>query len=183
MKLTLTVFLIGFSGSGKTTLGSKLARQWKVSFIDTDQLIEEMTGKSVSRIFTEQGEQYFRALESELLVMFCKVEQPPAITALGGGSLINPINRKIVKDTGLTVYLSCSKRELYRRLTSVTDRPLLALKPKRGETPAQARFRNLSTMLAKRMSGYKMADIRLSTSCKSVDNCIKELKAKLLQRL
>jgi shikimate kinase len=180
MRLSKPLFLIGFSGCGKTTLGPKLARRLHTTFIDTDQVIEHLENMTVSDIFARRGERYFRKLEEELLKSLCSDESGrAAVIALGGGTLMRATNRNLVKRSGTVVYLRCAVRELYRRLSSVRDRPLLRTEPRKGETPASARMRRLRELLAERAEGYGVADFQVSTTARSVDSTIRLILDKL----
>jgi hypothetical protein len=82
-----TIVLVGVPGAGKTTVGKLLAKELAVSFFDSDQVIEARAGKSVSDIFTQDGEPAFRKLEHDVIVEL--LGSSNAVVALGGGSLGN----------------------------------------------------------------------------------------------
>ncbi|MCP4685993.1 MAG: AAA family ATPase, partial [bacterium] len=121
----MRVYLTGFSGSGKTTVGKLLAKSMKCRFIDVDLLVEERSGMSISEIFRLKGEGGFRTLEQKAIVDIRNNADHDLVVALGGGALQSPDIRKLVLGDGQTAYLSCSARELYRRLNPADDRPLL----------------------------------------------------------
>lgn len=118
------IILIGFMGVGKTTLGKKLANTLGYAFIDTDQWIENKENKSVSTIFAEHGEAYFREKERQLL------DELPAensVIATGGGLPCALGNMEILKTLGWTIYLERPPKELAARLKQgKTKRPLIA---------------------------------------------------------
>ena len=159
-RLTQPLFLIGFAGSGKTTLGAMIAKRLRVLFFDTDELIERHTGKTVSEVFAEEGERYFRALETVIIADLVSQYRDGVVIALGGGSLLKSENRKLVASAGPVVYLSCSQQELYRRLKNVTDRPLLVS----GSDSARSLKDKVKTLLNRRVAGYRTADYTVSTT-------------------
>ena len=154
------LFLVGFAGSGKTTIGERLARRLNVPFIDTDRQIELHTGLKVRDIFAQNGEKHFRALETGALHDVFSKPRTGMVIALGGGALISSENRKLIASAGPVVYLRCNQQELYRRLKTVTDRPLLAAGPDTGKA-LKAKIR---TLLNRRMTGYRTADFTVSTA-------------------
>lgn len=112
-------------GSGKSTLGRKLATLLGYKFIDLDSEIEKQEGRSVSSIFTDRGEQYFRRIESEVLRGINK--NGNFVVAAGGGTPCYGYNHDYMNSTGITVYLRMNARALVSRLESgVSSRPLLA---------------------------------------------------------
>jgi shikimate kinase/3-dehydroquinate synthase len=116
--------LIGMPGSGKTTLGKLLAKRSGMPFIDTDIIIEQMTGERISDIFAKNGEGAFRAMEREVVEKASGMRG--AIIATGGGAWMDERNRARLKDSGSVVYLSCPPEVLWERLQGgSTLRPLL----------------------------------------------------------
>ena len=110
-------------GAGKTTVGRRLAAYLKTRFVDTDHLVEERTGVSVSHIFEVEGEQGFRERESRIL---CEVsELEGAVVSTGGGIVLAEENCRVMKETGTTIYLDASMDTLWKRLEHGRQRPLL----------------------------------------------------------
>ena len=118
------IVLIGFMGSGKTTLGLKLSYLLRMPVEDTDKLIERQEGRSITQIFADDGESYFRELETELLRK-CGEQKYERILSVGGGTPVNPVNRPLLHQCGTVVYLRVSPEVVYERLKNDTTRPLL----------------------------------------------------------
>mgnify|MGYP000907824717 CR=1 FL=1 len=126
------IYLVGPMGVGKTTVGRSLAKSLGLEFVDSDQQIEERTGVSISTIFDIEGEEGFRARESKILNNLCQMSN--IILATGGGIVILPKNRKILKNSGLVVYLYSSIDQLLRRTAKSKTRPLLENSTDRKKT-------------------------------------------------
>jgi shikimate kinase len=105
------IYLIGMMGCGKTTCGKLLSRELGWPFLDTDQAIEEAQGRSVREIFSENGEEYFRELETQLCRDLSQKEN--LVVACGGGLPLREENRKILRDSGTVVFLNRDPAEIY----------------------------------------------------------------------
>ena len=124
MESTLkNIVLVGPMGSGKTTVGRRLAHELNQDFFDTDHEIIDKTGVTFDHIFDIEGEEGFRERESKILENLCQMSN--IILATGGGIVILPKNREILKNAGLVVYLSSSVDQLLRRTSKSKTRPLL----------------------------------------------------------
>lgn len=118
------LILIGFMGSGKTSVGLKLSYRMRVPVEDTDKLIERREGKSVSEIFAEEGEAYFRRQETALLEELLEKKQR-VIYSVGGGTPVRSENRELLRRLGTVIYLRVRPETVYKRLQGDTTRPLL----------------------------------------------------------
>lgn len=157
------IYLTGFMASGKSTIGPILANTLGWNFYDLDKLIEEAAGKSVRKIFEENGENYFRVFETEMLKKNSELKN--YIIALGGGTVANQINLEIIKSTGFLIYLESSAEETYKRLRFKRDRPALLFDGE--DEPTKAEFlEKINSLLQKRISYYNQADLKVNT-----DNC------------
>jgi len=147
-----TIVLVGVPGAGKTTVGKLLAKNLGVDFFDSDQVIESRAGKSVSDIFTQDGEPAFRKLEHDVIVEL--LDSNNVVLALGGGSLGNDETRAKVKDA-TTVWLVAGLAQAVDRVGMNRNRPLLL-----GNVRGQ-----LADLMAAREPFYKeVAAIAVDTS-------------------
>jgi shikimate kinase len=119
----LNVILIGFMGSGKTTVGQLLARQLGFQFVDTDQLVVKKARCPISRIFEEEGEAGFRALESSVLDDLASTDR--AVISTGGGMVTVPSNIPKLRALGFVIWLNPPEEVLYQRIMRNHDRPLV----------------------------------------------------------
>jgi shikimate kinase len=110
------VILIGYRGSGKTTVGRLLAARLGWEFADADDHIEAAAGKSVADIFASEGEAGFRDREAVVLGELCR--RPRLVLATGGGAVLRPANRELLRGAGLVVWLNTSPETAWERLRS-----------------------------------------------------------------
>ena len=125
------VYLAGFMGAGKSTIGPILANTLGWNFYDFDKEIEKELGKKVREIFVQDGEGFFRQTERALLEKL--IEEEKIIISLGGGTLADEENFKLIKKTGKIFYLKASADAIYKRLKNKRDRPSLFVN---GDFPA-----------------------------------------------
>ncbi|MFQ5411721.1 MAG: shikimate kinase [Phycisphaerae bacterium] len=110
----MNLYLVGCRGSGKSTIGPLVARRLGRPFIDMDDRIAEEAGRSISEIFETEGEDGFRRREHELCLKLKKVRRH--VIALGGGTLINPENRQLLKRGGKFIWLQAPAAMLWSRI-------------------------------------------------------------------
>lgn len=118
------IVLIGYMGSGKTTIGQALADKLSYQFLDTDAYIEEEQNTTISHIFTEYGEEYFRNMETATIENLEK-NTNHSIVSTGGGLPLRECNGAILQKMGFVVFLSVKKETVLKRLEGDTQRPLL----------------------------------------------------------
>jgi len=118
-----SIFLIGMMGSGKSSTGPILAEILKYKFVDLDVLIEKFTKKTIDKVFSEEGEEYFRDLETQCLQEIIKL--PSVVVSTGGGVVLKKENWGILRQ-GITVWLDINQEIVLNRLNSKDNiRPLL----------------------------------------------------------
>lgn len=117
------IFLVGLMGAGKTTLGKLVAAELKLPFYDTDEEIQHRSGADIPWIFDVEGEAGFRDRETHVLEDM--VQQGSAVISTGGGIVIRPENRALLKQSGYVVYLCATAEQLYARIGRDKRRPLL----------------------------------------------------------
>lgn len=123
------VILIGPPGAGKTTLGHALGALLEIEFSDTDSLIEDQEKKSISEIFVDQGEEYFRGVEKSLVLD--ALVNSKGVLALGGGAPLSVEVQSALKNSGLPImYLEVSLATAAPRIGFNRDRPLLLGNPR-----------------------------------------------------
>lgn len=176
MKKTKNIVLIGFMGSGKTSVGMKLSYRLRLPVEDTDKLIERREGCSISQMFAEEGEDYFRQKEASLLEELIG-KAYSRIYSVGGGTPVRPENRELLRKLGTVVYLRIRPETVYNRLKNDTTRPLLQC-----EDP-QERIRTL--MESRRQAYESCADIIVDVDDRSIDEIVHKIteemnKVKLL---
>lgn len=159
---------MGLPGSGKSTIGRRLAKALGVSLLDTDAVIEQQTGRSITDIFATDGEPEFRRIEEE--VIRAALEEHDGVLSLGGGAVTSPGVRAAL--AGHTVvYLEISAAEGVRRTSGNTLRPLLA-GPDRAE-----KYREL---MSKRIPLYRrVATIRVDTNRRNPGAVVRYIVSRL----
>ena len=161
------IILIGFMGAGKTTIGKKLARKLERQFVDTDDMVEEQTGRKISDIFASQGEAYFRSLETDMLRQLLQ-RKDPCVIAVGGGLPIQPVNQPLLKELGTVIYLEAGIDTLLLRLQNDTKRPKL----QGGDLRER-----IETLMKEREAIYiQTADARVSTDSAGFGQIIEEIR-------
>jgi shikimate kinase/3-dehydroquinate synthase len=161
----MSVILTGFMGTGKTTIGRRLAQALEKQFVDTDQQIEELEGRSVAAIFAAEGEAYFRAIERRVVAQALAMD---AVVATGGGAIADTANLERMRAAGPIVCLTADVEEILRRTGADDSRPLL------GDAERRAR---VSQLLSERAAAYAQADVTIDTSHRSIDVVLGDILA------
>ena len=117
------IILIGPMGSGKTTVGRQLAKRTRMEFVDSDHMIEDRCGVSISTIFDIEGEDGFRKRETKMLTELCQMNG--IVLATGGGAITTEGNRILLRKSGYVVYLKTSINTQIARTQKNQNRPLL----------------------------------------------------------
>lgn len=164
-----SIFLVGYMGSGKSTIGKKLANKLNYDFLDTDQTIEDITDKSVSQIFNDEGEAAFRQLERSLIISMSGRKN--MVVSTGGGAPCFFDNMAMMNKSGYTVYIKLHPDSLAKRIiASHTERPLLKRIPI-DDLPAY-----ISYHLKEREPFYSKARITIKGESLKIDDLLLELK-------
>ena len=154
--------LLGFMGSGKTTI----ARQLDSDFVDMDALLEGRLGMPIARFFEEKGEAAFRQLEEEVLADLLKTDK---VISTGGGIVISPRNRALLKQNPDNIYLKADFETLYQRISADEDnqRPLFLKNSKE----------DLAVIFKERQAWYEeVASQIVDESSLNPDEIIEELR-------
>jgi len=121
----MRIFLIGPMGSGKTTVGAALAKRLQLPFVDLDRHVEQREGDTISILFQQYGEEYFRQCESEVLHTIIQ-SASSAVIATGGGTPCFHNNMTQMNAAGVTIYLQCAIEKLQARTEGTSnERPIL----------------------------------------------------------
>ncbi|MCF7869986.1 MAG: shikimate kinase [Candidatus Omnitrophica bacterium] len=146
------IYLVGFMGTGKTAVGKVLADKLSKRFVEMDQLIEKRENKKIKDIFAENGQDYFRKLENQLLKKLSS--QSDLVVSCGGGAVCNQDNLDILQNTGYVFSLSASPNSIFERVKESDHRPLL-----NGADP----LGKIKELLEARKPFYKKAGTRIDT--------------------
>ena len=166
------VYLVGPMGSGKTTLGRKVAAALGLEFLDCDQEIEQRTGASVNLIFDVEGEDGFRERETDLLREIS--QRQGLLVATGGGVVMRPGNRQLLRDSGFVVWLRTPVAHQIDRLSRDKSRPLLQ---------APDREQRLHKLAEQRDPLYReLADLVFDSSHRHVGRVAERLSAEIQRR-
>lgn len=164
------VILTGFMGCGKTTVGIRLSYRMRRIFEDTDKLIEKEQKREIKEIFAAEGEDFFRRLETEMLLCLEETVNNRVIS-VGGGTPVREENQKILKRLGTVIYLRIRPETVYERLKNDTTRPLL-----QGDDPKGKIYR----LMESRKEAYESsADIVLDVDELSVEEILNEITTRV----
>lgn len=147
------IALIGLMGVGKSTLGAKLADSLGYYFVDSDQEIEDREKKTISEIFEQNGEKYFREIEKNLIHEIIEREES-IVLSLGGGAYMNEESRKVLRKKAIVVWINASIDTILHRVGNKATRPLLNNSNKR---------KVLEDLAQKRYPIYSECDLKFDT--------------------
>lgn len=168
--MTDCIFLIGFMGTGKSTIGQRLAAELGYELHDIDEAVVTREGRTIPEIFAEEGEAYFRRVESEALAELA--ERPLAVITTGGGAVLAVANRELMASRGVTVCLRATVDEIVRRVGNDPNRPLL-----RAEQDGLRE--RVERLLRERDGLYDFAELHIDTTGKDV----REITAEIVDHL
>lgn len=156
--------LIGFMGTGKTSVGRLMADQLHFDYLDTDDMIQFRTGRTITSIFREDGEAAFRELEQQVVRELAARRR--TVISTGGGLPTNAENLASLKTHALTVCLWASPEKIWERVRNQTHRPLLC-----GPNPRL----KIAELLAAREPFYRQADVLINTDLRSVREVVQQV--------
>ena len=122
MKSKENLVFLGMMGSGKSSIGLLVAKKLKLNFIDIDNEIEKKLGTTISKIFEDKGEDFFRKVEEKLTLKNLKLND--SVISLGGGAFLNENIRKEVLKRHISFWLNWNKNILLGRIKNSKKRPL-----------------------------------------------------------
>ena len=128
MKSKENLVFLGMMGSGKTSIGSNLSKKLNIDFIDIDKEIEKKIGMTISQIFENKGEKYFREVEELITLKFLKKNK--TVISLGGGAFLNNKIKKEVLDNHISFWLNWDVKTLFNRIKNSKKRPVAFNAPK-----------------------------------------------------
>lgn len=164
----MNIVLTGFMGTGKSTVGRFLSRRLGLKFVDLDELIEAEAGMTIASMFSSKGESAFRDMEAAMVRRLASGEFGEGlVVSTGGGVVMRPENRELLKSWGTLVCLKASVEEILRRVGERTDRPLLA-RPDRKDA--------IITLLRERADAYRDCEAEMDTTGRPVENIVAEIE-------
>jgi shikimate kinase len=167
------IFLIGYRGTGKSAVSRELASRLGYSWIDADEAVEQHAGKSIARIFADDGEPAFRKMEAKIVTEL--VGEKRTVVALGGGAVLRDENRQAMRAAGSVVWLTASVATILERVaadaTTAHRRPNLTMMGGRAE---------IEELLAVRTPLYReCATLTVDTEGKTAAEVADEIAASL----
>ena len=158
-------------GTGKSTIARELAKTRQMNIVEMDEEIVRRRGKSIADIFKEEGEEYFRDLETALLKELQTKENQ--VISCGGGAVLREENVRVMKKNGCVVLLTALPQTIYERVKNNTDRPILQ---------GNMNVEYIASLMEKRREKYeKTADIVIATDGKNVSQICEEMLQKLAE--
>jgi len=165
-------YLTGFMASGKSTIGPIVANTVGWFFFDLDKEIEKREKRKITKIFEEDGQDYFRRKETELLIEISDGNN--LIISLGGGTLTIRENREFIKKHGNIIFLNSSPEVAYRRLKHKRDRPILFADNKE-EASEDVVIERIDSLMKERMKYYQKADYIFNTDYDSIGTTVDKI--------
>lgn len=159
-----TIVLIGMMGSGKTTIGKLLGEKLTLRSIDIDVIIEQNEKRTVSEIFQNEGEKYFRNIERETIKK--NFTNKDLIISLGGGAFEDQLTQELLLKNSTVIYLKTSPNVILERIKNNTNRPLLK---------NQMTIEKIQSIILQRQKNYELANITILTDNKNTDKIVEEI--------
>lgn len=163
------IFLVGFMGVGKSTIAKELKKLLDMKLVEMDARIVEEQGMSINEIFDKYGENYFRDIESKLVLDIG--DEGNTIVSCGGGVVLRPENVEHMKQSGKVVYLTATPESIFERVKNGNERPILN---------GNMNVEYIKGLMEKRKPFYEAAaDIMIETDNKSIEKICQEIQSKL----
>lgn len=159
-----TIVLIGMMGSGKTTIGKLLGEKLTLRSIDIDVIIEQNEKRTISEIFQNEGEKYFRNIERETIKKI--FTNKDLIISLGGGAFEDQLTQELLLKNSTVIYLKTSPNVILERIKNNTNRPLLK---------NQMTVEKIQSIILQRQKNYELANITILTDNKNTDKIVEEI--------
>jgi len=158
------IVLIGFMGTGKTTIATQIARRLKMRYVSTDDMIEKREKRTINEIFTKDGEERFREIESEVVREAAAMNN--VVIDAGGGAVLREENMAAFKETGTVICLTADEASIMERTKKYKHRPLLNVPdPKR----------KIRDLMARRTPFYAKADFTIDTGAVTLRQALDEI--------
>ena len=156
--------LLGMMGVGKTTVGEIVAKKHNMEFIDTDKNIEKKCSMSISEIFREKGEKFFRIEEEKEVLK--SIKKNNCVISLGGGAFINEAIREAILKNTISVWLDIDLKTLNKRIKWNKKRPLL---------DRENSQKKINQLYSRRKNIYKLADHKINCDDLDRENIVKKI--------
>ena len=163
MNSNKNLVFLGMMGSGKSSIGAMVSKKLNYPFIDIDNLIEEYTGMTISKIFEINGEDYFRNLEEKITIKSLKHKK--AVVSLGGGGFVNDKIRRDILNNHFSFWLNWDDIVLIKRIKGSKKRPLAS----------KSTEQEIKTIINKRKKVYSKANFKI--------NCNKLTKSEIVKTI
>jgi len=163
------IILIGFSTTGKSRVGQEVARHLGWDRVDTDDEIVQRAGKSIEQIFTQDGEEYFREIERQVLIWACEKEK--VVISAGGGAILDPRNRELMKASGFVVCLEAAPETIHQRLLADVQ----SSQPLRPLLNAPDHLQRIIDLKEQRRPHYAIADWTVHTDNLTLEEVCQEV--------
>lgn len=171
-RLKKTIVMVGMMGAGKTAVGRALAARLKVPFLDSDQEIETAANLTIPEIFARDGEAFFRLKEQQVIARL--LAEKCSVLSTGGGAFLAEKNRRMITESGVSIWLQADLDVLWSRVKHRNSRPLLQTDNPRA---------TLRSLYDSRVPLYAKADLPVASDGRAsiedmVDRVLQALKAR-----
>jgi shikimate kinase len=161
-----SIVLVGMMGAGKSSIGRRLAGKLGIPFTDADAEIESAAGMTIREIFEKHGEPYFRAGEARVIARL--LDNGPQVLATGGGAVMDPRTRELIRAKAISVWLKADVDVLVKRTKRRNDRPLAE---------------KIKDLMPLREPFYAQSDIVVQSRDEPHDTIVDEIIAALPEKL